>query len=271
MSTGPADRAVPADQSGAGAGAARRPVPSVDYRLPPETRLFPAGSWFDVLLVVLLVALTAGLALDGSPLLDMDVWLKNFADSHRPPGADITAKVFNHLGQGLPLTALCLGLAILHSRRLKTYEPVLPVVCAFAFTYVSIGVIKIFTDRGAPHYGSVLLFSETSGMSYPSGHAANVIVWYGVLSMLLSPFVWPWVRRLLRYGPAIIVSFATTYLGYHWLTDTIAGVLIGLSIDRAIRRNPWRRLNLPAYLRPARDADDAVPARAPDQGANSFT
>ncbi|MGH3739408.1 MAG: phosphatase PAP2 family protein [Micromonosporaceae bacterium] len=235
-------------------------------QVPPEPKLWPAGTWFDVLLLASLAAVTVGLAFNGSPLLDLDVELKNFADAHRPPGADLTARVFNHLGQGLPLTLLCLGLAIVHGRRLKTYEPVLPVVCAFAFTYVSIGVIKIFTDRGAPHYGSVFLFSETSGMSYPSGHAANVIVWYGVLSMLLAPFVWPWVVKLLRYGPAIIVSFATTYLGYHWVTDTIAGVLIGLSIDRAIRRNPWRRLRLPSYLAPA------SARQAPDQaGASSLT
>lgn len=225
-------------------------APRPDYQVPPEPRLAPAGLWFDVLLLVLLVALTVGLALDGSPLLDMDVEMKNFADAHRPPGADLTAKVFNMLGQGLPLTLLCLGLAILHSRRLKTYEPVLPVVCAFAFTYVTIGALKLFTDRGAPHYGSVLLFSESTGRSYPSGHAANVIVWYGVLAMLLAPFVWPWVRGLLRYGPAIVVSFATTYLGYHWVTDTLAGVLIGLLLDRAIRRNPWRRWRLPAFLAP---------------------
>ncbi|MGH3648226.1 MAG: phosphatase PAP2 family protein [Micromonosporaceae bacterium] len=241
--------------------------PRPDHAVPPESKLMPAGVWFDVLLLVSLVALTLGLALDGSPLLDLDVQAKNFADSHRPPGADMTAKVFNYLGQGLPLTLLCLGLAILHARRLKTYEPVLPVVCAFAFTYVTIGALKLLTDRGAPHYGSVLLFSESTGRSYPSGHAANVIVWYGVLAMLLAPFVWPWVRRLLRYGPAIVVSFATTYLGYHWVTDTVAGVIIGLLLDRALRRNPWRRLRLPAFLAPP-----GAPTAARDQaGASSFT
>ncbi|MGH3715906.1 MAG: phosphatase PAP2 family protein [Micromonosporaceae bacterium] len=242
-----------------------------DYRVPPEPKLWPAGVWWDAVLLGLLVAMTVGLAWVGSPLLDLDVATRSFADSHRPYAADLAAQVFNHLGQGLPLTLLCLGLAILHVRRLKTYEPLLPVATAFAINYVSIGVVKLFTDRGAPHYGSVLLFSEASGVSYPSGHAANGVVWYGVLSMLLAPFVWPWVRRLVRYGPVIVVSFTTTYLGHHWLTDTVAGILIGLLVDRLIRRNLWRKLRLPSYLTPA-GSRAAAPTRTSDQaGASSLT
>ncbi|MGH3657326.1 MAG: phosphatase PAP2 family protein, partial [Micromonosporaceae bacterium] len=208
--------------------------------VPPEPRLVPDGVWFDLLMGFLLVALTVGLAAE-TPLLSLDIAVRNFSDQHRPAGADLIATIINRLGQGLPLTLLCLALALWHTRRLRTYEPLLPVVCGFGLTYVSIGAIKVFTGRGAPHYGSVLLLGESTGRSYPSGHAANVVVWYGVLAMLLAPFVWPWVRRLLRYGPAILVSFTTTYLGYHWVTDTLAGLLVGVMIDRVIRRNPWRR------------------------------
>ena len=211
----------------------------VSVRLPPEPHLVPRGSWFDWLTLALLVAVTVALAAE-TPLIKLDIAIRAYADANRPVIAEIIATGLNYLGQGMPLTLLCLGLAIWQSRRLGTWEPVLPVVCAFTFTYVSIGAIKFFTDRGAPHYGSVLLFSEATGQSYPSGHAANVIVWYGVLTMLLSPFLGIWPRRLLRYGPPILVAFATTYLGYHWFTDAIAGLLVGILVDRMLRRNPWR-------------------------------
>jgi membrane-associated phospholipid phosphatase len=212
----------------------------LERRLTPVPRLTPAGAWFDVLLLVLLTVLTVALAAR-TPLLSLDIGIRNFADDHRPPGAGMLARIFNYLGQGTPLTLLCLGIAMLQLRRLRRYEPLLTVVCAFLLSYLSIGALKLFTDRGAPHYGSILLFSEPTGRSYPSGHAANVLVWYGVLALLLAPYLWPWARRLLRYAPVILVSFATTYLGYHWGTDTIAGLLIGVLIYRAVRRRPWRQ------------------------------
>ncbi len=208
--------------------------------VPPEPRLTPRGPWFDVLLLALFAVLTVALAAR-TPLLYLDIDVRNFADDHRPPGAGMLAKVFNYLGQGTPLTLLCLGIAAFYARRFRRYEPLLAVVCAFVLSYLSIGALKLFTDRGAPHYGSILLFSEPTGRSYPSGHASNVLVWYGLLAVLLAPFVRPWLRRLLRYAPVILVSFATTYLGYHWVTDTIAGLLIGVLIDRAVRRRPWRQ------------------------------
>ena len=206
----------------------------------PEWRLTPAGGWFDILLLVLLTVLTVALAAR-TPLLSLDIGIRNFADDHRPPGAGLLARIFNYLGQGTPLTLLCLGIAVLQLRRMRRYEPLLAVVCAFLLSYLSIGALKLFTDRGAPHYGSILLFSEPTGRSYPSGHAANVLVWYGLLAMLLAPYLWQWGRQVLRYAPVVLVSFATTYLGYHWVTDTIAGLLIGVLIDRTVRRRPWRQ------------------------------
>jgi membrane-associated phospholipid phosphatase len=230
--------------------------------VPPEPRLTPSGPWFDVLLLVLLAVLTVALAAR-TPLLSLDIGIRNFADDHRPPGAGMLARVFNYLGQGTPLTLLCLGVAVFYARRFRRYEPLFAVVCAFVLSYLSIGALKLFTDRGAPHYGSILLFSEPTGRSYPSGHAANVLVWYGLLALLLAPYLRPWAHGLLRYAPVILVSFATTYLGYHWATDTIAGLLVGVLIDRAVRRRPWRHLRwLMAWVR----RREAGPRRAAVSG-----
>ena len=72
-------------------------------------------------------------------------------------------------------------------------------------------------------------------MSYPSGHTANTVVWYGVLVLLLAALL-PAAARLgersgarlaLRLAPPAIVAVVTTYLGFHWITDTVAGLLAG--------------------------------------------
>jgi membrane-associated phospholipid phosphatase len=38
----------------------------------------------------------------------------------------------------------------------------------------------------------------------------------------------------------VIVFVTTIYLDFHWLTDSVAGVLLGLFIARLIDRVPWQ-------------------------------
>ena len=37
----------------------------------------------------------------------------------------------------------------------------------------------------------------------------------------------------------MLVGFTATYLGYHWLTDMLAGLCIGVMLDRLLARAPW--------------------------------
>jgi membrane-associated phospholipid phosphatase len=60
--------------------------------------------------------------------------------------------------------------------------------------------------------------------------------------------------RPLRIAPPATVIVTTTYLGFHWLTDAAAGLLLGLLLDRVLGRIPWTDLPLgrhPAH--PGRD------------------
>jgi membrane-associated phospholipid phosphatase len=44
----------------------------------------------------------------------------------------------------------------------------------------------------------------------------------------------------LRVAPPAIVFCTTVYLDFHWLTDSISGVLLGVFLYRLIARIPWR-------------------------------
>jgi membrane-associated phospholipid phosphatase len=189
-------------------------------------------------LVLGFVALT--LLLWRGAFLGADVAVRDWSDAHRPAALYWAARGGNLLGQGGALVALSALLAVLLAWRRRSVRPLLPVVAAFALTFAVLQVLKSITDRPAPH--ALLAHPERLGLggqSYPSGHLVNAIVWYGILALLLAPWLTPTLWWLLRLAPPFVLCFTTVYLGYHWLTDTIAGVLLGLLLDRLLRRIPW--------------------------------
>lgn len=220
---------------------ATTPSRSVRNPVPPETRLFPRGWWFDGLLLVLLTVMTLALVFHWRPLLDLDVWVDVLSEKYRVDGPlRVTAANLERLGQGGPLTLLCVAFSIFHCRRQRSWEPLMPVAFAYFISYAFIGFIKVGTDREMPNEGPVELFTDPTALAYPSGHASNTILWYGLLSMLIAPLVWSWVGVFLRSFPLVVVGITTVYLHHHWLTDVFGGLIIGALVLRFVKRNPWR-------------------------------
>lgn len=202
------------------------------------------GWLLDGILVLALAALTFAVYAGVTHGIDLDT--RDWVDSHRPTPAYVAARVLNYLGQGTPLAILALGLAVLLAYRTHSVRPVLPVFAAYLTLMFVVGPMKVLTDRAAPHKPENVLHREeffSGGMSYPSGHTANTIVWYGVLVLLLSALapaaMKPATRLALRFGPPLIVGVVTTYLGFHWITDTVAGLVAGLLLDRLLCRIDW--------------------------------
>ncbi|GAA2216755.1 hypothetical protein GCM10010429_45520 [Micromonospora olivasterospora] len=207
----------------------------------------PAGWWFDALLVAAFAALTAALVW-WPPLLRLDIAVRDWCDGHRPPPVSALMRVLDGLGQGGPLTTLTVLVSGWLAWRHRTVRPVVLAGLAPIVSTLLIVGLKRWTSRGAPHHGSVRLFSEGWEEYYPSGHVSNGIVYYTVLAALLAPYVTAALRRLLQWLPGPLVFTGTTYLGYHWLTDSAGGYLLGLMIARLLLRVPWRTLPLPRRL-----------------------
>jgi membrane-associated phospholipid phosphatase len=213
----------------------------------------------DAVLVALLAALTAAVAAGLTHGLDLAI--RDWADAHRPTPAYVIARGLNFLGQGSPLAIVAAALAVLLAWRVHSVRPVLPVLTAYVLLAATVGPMKLLTDRAAPHRPPGTAHREeflSGGMSYPSGHTANTVVWYGVLVLLLGALapaaLRPAARLALRLGPPAIVAVVTTYLGFHWITDTVAGLLAGLLLDRLLRRIDWDAVplhRLPGGSRPA--------------------
>ncbi|GAA4932829.1 phosphatase PAP2 family protein [Actinoplanes utahensis] len=217
-----------------------------------------ARSWWpDAAALAAFVALTVALA--RGHLLDFDrrvaAWALTQHDSAGP--VYWTARVFNYLGQGgsllMPVTILLTGLLFWRTRSVRA---VLPFAATFVLTYFTIGPAKIFFDRAAPRFEGpdpTMLFnphaSGTLAMSYPSGHVANSIVWFGTIALLLSMLRGRDLSRRewipLRVLPVVIVFVTTVYTGFHWVTDSVAALFLGLILTRLLARIPFASIPLP--------------------------
>jgi len=219
----------------------------VTQTIPPPARTRPLlGWWFDLVLVAGFAALTWALA-EGH-LLTLDQRVADWALTHQPAPVYWTARVLNYLGQGgqvlMPVALILTGVL---AYRTRSWRAVLPFVAAFVLTYITIGPLKIWADRAAPRFDGPLAVemfnpyaSGAKAMSYPSGHMGNSVVWYAVIAMLISALLSrPLSRReafAARVLPVMILFCTTVYTGFHWLTDSIAGVLLGLVLARLISR-----------------------------------
>lgn len=195
--------------------------------------------WVDAAMLVVFLAITAAPA----PVRELDVAVRDLVDAHRPYLAGLVAENVNRLGSGGVLSCACAVLAAVTGVRRRSWWPFAPVVAAFVVTAAVVQPLKWVFDRSAPHAGvggngSVALFGDPGGVSYPSGHAVNTIVWYGVICLLAA-----WLPRTariwLRVAPPVLVTLAGTYLGFHWLTDMLAGLALGVPLAHVITRTRW--------------------------------
>lgn len=213
--------------------------------------------WIDLVLVAAFAALTV--ALINGHLLVWDQRVADWAFAHRPKPIYWTARGLNYLGQGgqllMPVSILLTAGLVWRTRSVRA---VFPFVAAFVLTYLTIGPLKIWAGRAAPAFDgpdrTVMFNPHASGataMSYPSGHMGNSLVWYGVIALLVAALLRrPLTSRewfLVRVVPVVILFGTTIYTGFHWLTDSIAGVLLGLFLTRLIGRIPWDAIPLPSW------------------------
>jgi undecaprenyl-diphosphatase len=88
-------------------------------------------------------------------------------------------------------------------------------------------------NRARPyHAGDVeLLVREPAGTSYPSGHPAVA----GAIAAVAAPSLPALARRPLEALPRM-VGFSRIYVGAHYPSDVIGGILLGRAVGTIWRR-----------------------------------
>ena len=92
---------------------------------------------------------------------------------------------------------------------------------------VLVNAIKDLLDRVRPTFNPI---AETLGPSFPSGHSATAAAFYAAVALVLARRRGPHARSLLAGAAvalAIAVAASRVLLGFHWLSDVVAGLAFG--------------------------------------------
>ena len=137
------------------------------------------------------------------------------------------ALVFNWLGRGLgrALALALVGLLLLRRRR---WLALVAFAVAESLAPLLSALLKVLVDRARPPDGLV----HPVGASFPSGHATYAGATCVALVLL---FTIPGMRRRWWWALASLgvvgMAWSRTYLQVHWLTDVIAGALLGCGVS----------------------------------------
>jgi membrane-associated phospholipid phosphatase len=183
----------------------------------------------DALVVALCVSVVAALArgLDPRqpPRFDEQVlsWL---GESLRGPVGEALLQVYRV--SGVHVTGFLVAAALIYVVLRRWWNDLRLLVAATAGILVIIDLaLKPLFDRSRPP--DKLL--DVDGRSFPSGHAAGAVAFYGAMLVILAAH-YPHLRRPLAIGASLwvaLVWLSTLYARAHWPTDLLAGGAVGLA------------------------------------------
>lgn len=129
---------------------------------------------------------------------------------------------------GMPLIAIA-ALLILSLRR-RSWTPVVLIVAAGAGSLLMTVAGKLVVGRDRPPLADAVPPFEVSA-SFPSGHTLNAVAILGVVAyLLILRRHSAWSRAaiiVVAVGATVLVAGSRVYLGHHWVTDVVAGWLLG--------------------------------------------
>lgn len=140
----------------------------------------------------------------------------------RGPAGESLSRVFDFLGGGwFAIFAVPLGVAAAFVLARRPWHA-LSFLLASAVSAGICQVLKAAFGRARPEQ---ILLALDNG-SFPSGHATNAAAIAVILGLFFGR-AWVWALGMLYL---VAMAFTRTYLGAHWVTDTVGGALLGAGV-----------------------------------------
>ncbi|GAB3561966.1 phosphatase PAP2 family protein [Spelaeicoccus albus] len=190
---------------------------------------------FGVLLFI--VSVTGG-------AIPADASVAAAVDAHRSAAPTIVFSFVTSLAS--TRAAIFLGLVIVLSlalvwRRPRAAIEYAAVVAAGSLVSTS---LKAIVNRPRPPV-DLVVGSPAVTASFPSGHTLAAATMAGGLAVVAIRLVHSRVTRVIVVASAATwtcaVAYSRLYLGYHWLTDVLASIMLGVALCTALLlvERPW--------------------------------
>jgi membrane-associated phospholipid phosphatase len=184
------------------------------------------------------VALAAGFTavledvLEGDGITGIDQPATGWVATHRDLWMTAALRVVTEAGGPVPLAALAALTCAAVVWRRKSWLPValaLAGVCGIALVIVT---AKALVVRGRPHISFAVIAED--GYSFPSGHATGTAAIALLAAWMLTRWlITSWTGRVIAWtvaiGLAAVIGFSRVYLGVHYVSDVLAGWLLGMT------------------------------------------
>ena len=138
--------------------------------------------------------------------------------------------------RGLTATVLLIA-AVFIAYKFKTWRPLNLAMISLLSLNLVVGTFKLVLGRTKPRDGFDLL--HAGGMSYPSGHASNAVLSWGILAYLIYRYakVDRYQGRLASAGVVLIsltVCVVSLIRHTHWFSDLLGGLFVGSALLVAV-------------------------------------
>jgi membrane-associated phospholipid phosphatase len=198
-------------------------------------QMFRAFRW-SLLLLVGFLLVTHQVIING-PLVTYD---EEIASQPQPEFEGIQGFILRRLDdlglRGLTATVLLIAAAFI-AYKFKTWRPLNLAFLSVVLLNLVVGGFKLMLGRTKPRDGFDLL--HAGGMSFPSGHASNAVLSWGILAYIIYRYakVDRYQGRLATAGVITIsltVCIVSLIRRTHWFSDLLGGLFIGSALLVAV-------------------------------------
>ena len=168
----------------------------------------------------------AAWAADGSLLLRWDEPIQRMVEDARSSTATAVVKRISFLGSTAAVLTLGGLLAAASWRRCRAVATV--VLVATLSRPLLEFTLKAIVDRRRPDLERLV---NGTGPSFPSGHVMAAAALWGLIPLVVTLYtrdrrIW-WAATAASALLIVAIGASRTYLGVHWLSDVVAGFIVG--------------------------------------------
>jgi undecaprenyl-diphosphatase len=198
-------------------------------RLEPETA---AGLALTFALVGVLIAgvsfgVLVAMIRSNSGVVNVDISITRWAAAHATSTSLSVFGWLTQLGGTIGTIVIAVATVAYAMRARGRWSIALFVIVVVGGESLLANIIKITVGRVRP---DVAPFHVLSGASFPSGHATAAAATWAVVALVLGRGTSPRTRVILAgaaAGIAVAVACTRVFLGAHWTSDVIGGLILG--------------------------------------------